>query len=165
MVSDADFISFVDEELDAMTKMLESLGDDLANRALDVPGANSPYAILEHCLGVIEYWAGHIALGRPSARDRDAEFQAHGTVSGLIQRTREARARLRQDTVQTTPSAPPHGPLAPEDAALPLGRTQGGALLHIFQELARHRGQMDVTQDLLRAGAPTRPAGTSAADA
>jgi hypothetical protein len=27
---------------------------------------------------------------------------------------------------------------------LPLGRTQGGALIHIYSELAQHRGQMEI---------------------
>ena len=161
MVSEVDFLAFVDHQLDAMVEMVETLGDELANTALDVPGSNSPYVILEHCLGVMEYWAGHVALGRPSARDRDAEFRAHGTVSDLVHRTSKARARLRQDTTRINPAAAPIGQLDPKDAASPLGRTQGGAMLHIYEELARHRGQMDLTFDLLRAGATSRRAGTS----
>ena len=31
-------------------------------------------------------------------------------------------------------------------------RTQGGVLLHIYEELARHRGYLDITADLLAAG-------------
>jgi len=34
-----------------MLDIVTRLGDDLANRHLDLPGANSPYAILTHCLG------------------------------------------------------------------------------------------------------------------
>jgi hypothetical protein len=30
-----------------------------------------------------------------------------------------------------------------------MARTQGGALLHIYEELAQHRGQMEITRDLL----------------
>jgi hypothetical protein len=37
-----------------------------------------------------------------------------------------------------------------EDAALPIGRTQGGALIHIYEELAQHRGQMELTRDVVR---------------
>ena len=38
-----------------------------------------------------------------------------------------------------------------EDADLPIGRTQGGAVFHVFEELAQHRGQMEVCRDMLLA--------------
>jgi hypothetical protein len=49
------------------------------------------------------------------------------------------------------PPAPPRGTPEPEDADLPLARTQGGVLMHVYEELAQHRGQMEVTSDVLRA--------------
>ena len=70
MISVDDYLWFVDEALDGMVDIVTTLGDDLANRRPDVPGANSPYVVLHHCLGVIDYWAGHIVAGRtiqPSA--------------------------------------------------------------------------------------------------
>lgn len=41
----------------AMADILTVLGDDLANRQPDLPGANSCYAIVNHCIGVVDYWA------------------------------------------------------------------------------------------------------------
>ncbi|MGH9216324.1 MAG: hypothetical protein ACRDZS_08715, partial [Acidimicrobiales bacterium] len=66
-------------------------------------------------------------------------------------RTRRARRQLDADIADLEPLAPPRGTPEPDDVDLPLARTQGGALVHIYEELAQHRGQMDVTRDVLRA--------------
>lgn len=151
MISVEDYLHFVDEALDGMAAIVTDLGDDLANRRPDLPGANSPYAVLTHCLGVMGHWGGHIVAGRTVERDRDAEFRASGPVADLVRRTRAARRQLAADVAGLDPSAPPRGTPEPEDAHLPLGRTQGGALIHIYEELAQHRGQMETCRDVLRA--------------
>ena len=152
MISAEDFVWYVDEALDGMVAIVESLGDDGANRRPDLPGANSAYAILFHCLGVMEYWGGQVVAGRTIERDRDAEFRATGSVSDLVARARRARAQLVEDMAGLDPAAPPRRPLAPDDqdAGLPIARTQGGALIHVYEELAQHRGQMELTRDVIR---------------
>jgi uncharacterized damage-inducible protein DinB len=152
MISEDDYLYFVDEQLDSMVRMVEELGDELANKALLAAGSNSPYAILAHCLGVIEFWGGHAVAGRPSTRDRDSEFNARGSVAELVARTRLARRQLAQDLRDSVAGDPPRNDPGDQTAQLPIGRTQGGALIHIHEELARHRGQMDVTRDLLLSG-------------
>ena len=149
MISVDDYLVFVDEALDGMAAIIEELGDDLANRRLDVPGTNSPYVLLTHCLGVMEFWAGHLVAGRPTDRDRDAEFLARGSVADLVARTRRAREQFHADAVGADPAAPLRNPPAPDDADLALGRTQGGALFHVYEELAQHRGQMEASRDVL----------------
>lgn len=151
MISLEDLLWFVDDALDGMVQIVADLGDDLANRTPDLDGANSPYAILTHCLGVIEYWGGQVIAGRPVERDRDAEFIATGAVSDLVEATRSARRRLAGDVSAFEPDAGPRGAVRDRDAVLPLGRTQGGALFHIYEELAQHRGQLEITRDILRA--------------
>ena len=152
MISVEDYLWFVDEALDGMVAIVTRLGDDKANRRPDIPGANSPYVILHHCLGVMEYWGGHVVAGRPTQRDRAAEFEAYGPVDELVERTRTARAQLAADIAHLEPGAPPPNPPDDEDdAALPIGRTQGGALVHIFEELAQHRGQMEGFRDVILA--------------
>jgi hypothetical protein len=99
----------------------------------------------------MEYWGGYRVAGRTIERDRPAEFRAQGTAGELAERVDAARARLRADIAELDPSAPPHGEADPHDAALPLGRTRGGVLVHIYEELAQHRGQMELTRDVLRA--------------
>jgi hypothetical protein len=151
MISIDDFLYYLDEALDGMVQIVGELGDDLANRRPDLPGANSPFAILTHCLGVMEYWGSEIIAGRRIVRDRPAEFGATGRVAELIEDTRRARQRLAADLAALEPFEPPRGQPRPGISTLPLGRTQGGALLHIYEELAQHRGQMEITRDLLRA--------------
>ncbi len=150
MISSEDYLQFVHEALTGMGDVVSELGDELANRCPDLPAANSPFAILTHCLGVMEYWAGHVVAGRTIQRDRDAEFRAVGRVEELLASVRAQWIRFVDDVALVEPFAPPRGPVSADDAALPLGRTQGGALLHVYEELARHRGQLEITADVLR---------------
>jgi hypothetical protein len=150
-ISASDFLWWVDLALDAMVAIISELGDDAANRAPDLPGANSPFAILTHSLGVMEYWGGHMVADRPITRDRDAEFRATGPLAPLIDRVGEARRQLEKDIAAVdSAAAPPHPTAYPEDADLPFGRTQGGVLVHILEELFQHLGQMELTRDILR---------------
>lgn len=151
MITAEDYLWYVDEALDGMVAIVTELGDDLANRRPDVPDTNSPYVLLHHCLGVMEYWGGHVVAGRSIERDRDAEFRASGPVDELVARAHQARRRLAADIADLDPTAPPRGATAPDDATLPVGRTQGGALIHIYEELAQHRGQMESCRDTLLA--------------
>jgi Protein of unknown function (DUF664) len=151
MISVDDYLFYVDDALEGMVAIVGELGDDLGNRRPDIPGANSPYALLTHCLGVMEYWAGHVVAGRRIERDRDAEFRATGPVGELVGRTREARRRLESDVAALEAEAAPRGRVRAEDTTHPYGRTQGGALIHVYEELAQHRGQMEVTRDVLLA--------------
>lgn len=117
----------------------------LRPRRPDLPGANSPFAILTHCLGVMEYWGGEIVAGRSIVRDRPSEFRATGRVADLTDQVEQARQQLRTDVAALDAFGPPRGFPPAGDAALPLARTQGGVLLHIYEELAQHRGQMEIT--------------------
>jgi hypothetical protein len=55
-------------------------------------------------------------------------------------------------------SAEPLAPLRnapdPQDVQLPMCTSQGGALLHIFEELRLHLGHMQITFDLLLESRP-----------
>lgn len=145
-----DVLWFVDQALDGMVGIVRELGDDLASSRPDLPGANSPYAILTHCLGVMEFWGGYMLADRPIERDRDAEFRAEGRVDDLAERAAAARRRLVADISAGDPSAPPrHDPVYPEDADTPIGRTQAGVLLHVLRELTQHLGQMEVSRDAI----------------
>ncbi|MGH9025507.1 MAG: DUF664 domain-containing protein [Acidimicrobiia bacterium] len=149
MISSDDYLCYVDLALDGMVAIVTDLGDELANQRPDLPGANSPYALVTHCLGVMEYWAGHVVAGRRIERDRDAEFRATGSVAALVDRVREARRQLESDMANLAPFSPPRGTPRPDDAALPYARTQGGALLHVYEELAQHLGQVEISRDVI----------------
>ena len=147
MIDKETYLRFADEALVAMRDIVVELDDDLANRRPDLPGANSPFAILTHCLGVCAAWASTTNLGKVVPRDRPGEFTATGAVTELAAATDRVRASLREWVARTEPAEPPVNP-DPRDGYA----TQGEVLLHVYEELAQHRGQLELTRDLLRAG-------------
>lgn len=149
-ISDEDYLWFAGRALDGMAAILVELGDERANRRPPLPGANTPYAIVTHCLGVLEFWAGSLVAGRVVHRDRDAEFTASGPVRELIERVAVAREQLRADLKAAEPAAPLRAPAPAKYADTPAGRSQGGALQHVYEELAQHHGQLELTRDILR---------------
>ncbi len=150
-IDSQDFLLFVDRALDGMVAILEELGDELANTEPNLPGANSPYAILFHCIGVTNYWIGTLLGGRDVPRDRPGEFTATGSVKGLSKRIQGLKMQIRSDldgfngTARLTSA--PHGsysPIPEHDQW-----TQGMVLVHTYEELAQHHGQMELTRDIL----------------
>ncbi|HVB05985.1 MAG TPA: DUF664 domain-containing protein [Acidimicrobiales bacterium] len=139
----------MDRALEQMVAIVLGLGDEGANAAPELPGANSPYAILTHCLGVVSWWGGRTVAGREVERDRDAEFVATGSTAELARRAESVRTQFHADVAGAEMGAPPRVPTAAADATSPLGSTQGGALLHVYEELSQHLGQMELTRDLL----------------
>ncbi|WP_245617386.1 DinB family protein [Amycolatopsis taiwanensis] len=145
------YLHFADQALDGMSAILRTLGDELANKRPDLPGANSPYAIVTHCLGVLNFWAGGLVAGREVVRDREAEFTASGPVEELVSRVEAAKLQFHEDVTTADPSAPLRKEPHPAYQDTPAGLTQGGALQHVYEELAQHHGQLEVTRDLLTA--------------
>jgi Protein of unknown function (DUF664) len=139
----------VDRHLDPMAAVVAELGDDLVNEVPDLPGANSPYALLFHCCGMLEWWTGEAILGRDVGRDRDAEFVATGTVADVVRRVDSVRAQLAVDLAATDLDAPLRGPVA-SYAGTPIGASARAALLHALEELAQHHGHLELTRDVLR---------------
>jgi len=149
MITTEDFLFFLDEVLDAMVRVVEGLGDELACRRPEIDSINSPYVTLTHCIGVMDYWGGQVIAGRETDRDRDAEFRASGVVADLVAQARDARTQLARDLEEMSPYEAPRGVVSDGDASLPLGSSQGGALVHVYSELAIHRGHMEICRDLL----------------
>ncbi|MGC5583102.1 DUF664 domain-containing protein [Ornithinimicrobium sp. W1665] len=148
-----DLLWFVDRALDGMLDACRELGEELVNARLAVEGSNSPYAVVVHCLGVMDFWAGHKVGGRPNHRDREAEFRAAGTLADLEAQVASGRRGFAEVLTGVDWNAPCRGQDRPETHALPVGRTQGGALIHVLEELCQHRGQLEVTADVLRSEA------------
>jgi hypothetical protein len=146
---------FVDRAIDGMVAIVGELGDELACAQPGVPGANSPYAILHHCLAVLDYWGGHVVAGREVHRDRDAEFSASGPVAALIAAAAAAKRQFAEDLATAQPASPPRRPPL-ESTWAGLADTQGHALLHVLEELAQHHGQAELIRDMLLASRPAR---------
>lgn len=153
-----DLLYFINRALDGMVRIVEELSDERVNLRPDLRGANSPYAILYHCVGCTNYWLGALLAGRQVTRDRDAEFQAQGTVDELRQAVRALQMQVREDIKHVVGDQP----LAYPDALLPLHPwtvqqgvqhwSQGRALVHAYEELSQHYGQMEITRDILMQG-------------
>lgn len=150
VISIEDYLCFVDEALDGIAEVLLALSDDTANARPTFPGANSPYAIATHCLGVMEHWGGARAAGRTIERDRPAEFTATGSVDDLVQRISAAKDQLHRDVASLDPAALPCSEPDIQDVGHPMEASEGGVLMHIYEELAQHHGQLEITRDLLQ---------------
>jgi hypothetical protein len=149
VVARADYLWFADLALRGMAGIVADLGDERANRRPPFPGANSPYVILTHCLGVLEYWAGATVAGRPIERDRAAEFAAKGPVAPLLTRAEKARERLAEDLAGLEAWDMPQSVRRDPGDPVPYTETKGAVLLHILEELFQHLGQMEITRDAL----------------
>lgn len=150
LISEEDYLWFAGRALDGMAAILADLGDERANRRPALPRANTPFAIVTHCLGVLDFWAGSLVAGRAVERDRAAEFTASGPVAGLLERVAAAKDQLRADLAVAAFAAPLRAPAPVRYQDTPAGRSQGGALQHVYEELAQHHGQLELTRDILR---------------
>lgn len=156
-ISPDDYLTFVDRALDGMMGIIEQMGD-LANRSPGLSGANSPYAILVHCVGVCHYWIGTSIAGRHTDRDRPAEFQATGGAAALRAAVNDLKRQIRLDLRNVTLDVDGEQGLAakPSTDYTPLPDrthwTQGAVLMHTYEELAQHHGQMQLTRDILVQG-------------
>jgi hypothetical protein len=138
----------VDRHLDRMAAIASDLGDELVNFTPELPGANSPYQLVLHCCGMIEWWTRSAILGKPVDRDRDAEFKAWGEVTTLLRRVESVRAQLLRDLATVDLDAPLQGEPSAHYIGTPIGASARGVLLHVLEELAQHHGHLEITRDL-----------------
>jgi hypothetical protein len=131
-----------------MLSLADHLGDKRVNDRPIGSGTNAVAALVVHCCGVTEFWIGHVALGRPSHRDRDSEFTTTATVAELHEMVDRTLAQLSEDLT-----------------AIDAGRTQddrtgrqfleggdesdGAIVVHVLEELYQHLGNMEIAADAL----------------
>ncbi|MBM6400561.1 DUF664 domain-containing protein [Phycicoccus sonneratiae] len=148
MISADELLVYCDAALDEYAAICRELGDDLVSSRPDgLPSANSAFALVTHVAGVMARWGRTVNRGIVVPRDRAAEFVATGTVEEALAVLEAARARFHEDVAATAFREPPANPHA--DWPEPGYETQGGILLHVYEELAQHLGQLEVTRDLL----------------
>ena len=147
MITVDEYLGFCDHALDQYAAIVTQLGDDLVAARLDgISGSNSAFALVTHVSGVMAHWGRSVNRGIPVPRDRDAEFRATGTVEEALALLDAGRARLHEDVAAARPRDAPVAPPPPEDD---VGATQGAVLLHVYEELTQHLGQLEVTRDVL----------------
>jgi hypothetical protein len=131
-----------------MLDVADGLGDQRVNDRPLGSDTNAVAALVVHCCGVTEFWIGHVALGRPTERDRESEFSRTATVPELHAMV---DATLRQ--------------VSNDLAAIDAGKTQrdrtgrqflkcgdesdGAIVLHVLKELYQHLGHMELAADAL----------------
>ena len=151
MISVDEYLSCCDRALDGYADTVTELGDDLVNSRLDgIPGSNSAFALVTHISGMTARWVRTVNLGIHVPRDRDAEFTATGTVAEALALVEGTRARLHEDARAASARDLPVDPAHERDGTLSYA-TQGEVLLHVYEELAQHLGQLEVTRDVLLA--------------
>lgn len=144
---------YVDTALAKLLSRADELGDDLVSVRPDLEGANSVFALVTHCCGVLEQWGGAIIAGREVARDRSAEFRAEGSIAQLEAMVSAQRSRWLRDLADYDAGAPPRVEPRRHDGD-PETITQGWVVLHVLEELYQHLGHVEITVDLVRAAHP-----------
>lgn len=144
-------LGFVNQALNGMLKIAEELGDARINQRPNLPEANTPYAIMAHCVGLSHYWIGRLCTGRRYDRDRDAEFAARGSLAEMQQAIRDLQQKLKTDIEQIHMDQPIVGEREARHADLH-DLKQVDAMMRCFKELAQHHGHLDITRDLLLRG-------------
>ncbi len=137
------------ERLENLNKKLSQAIQGLPQAALDwVPGPemNSLAVLLAHTIGSLRYWIGDVALGEPSGRVREREFQTRGLDGDeFLRRLDEVLAFVRLNL--------PRLDLEELDRQRPeeAGRepvTCGWALLHALEHGYLHLGHIQITRQL-----------------
>ena len=152
MITVDQYLDFCDQALDSYAAAVTALGDDLVNAHLDgVPGSNSAFALVAHIDGMTAHWVRAVNRGIAVPRNRPAEFAARGTAPEALATIERTRAVLHEDARAASPGAEPADPALEQDGSMSYA-TQGEVLLHVYEELAQHLGQLEVTRDVLLAG-------------
>lgn len=136
----------------AFTQILQvadRVGDERVNVRPLGPQTNAVAPLIIHCCEVAEFWLGHVALGRPSVRDRKSEFSRTATLAELHERVDNAVLKTISDIRRL-------------DAGE--GRDEGGrqfleagdgsdaaVVIHVLEELFQHLGHMELAADAFAA--------------
>ncbi|HMM94608.1 DUF664 domain-containing protein [Phycicoccus sp.] len=148
MISAEEYLVYCDTALDGYAAICRELGDELVGvRVAGLDGGNSAFGLVAHVVGVMARWGRTVNRGIVVPRDRDAEFRATGSVDQALALLAAGRAGLHEDVAAASFGDPPADPPAPRPE--PGYETQGAVLLHVYEELAQHLGQLEVTRDVL----------------
>ena len=143
------------ERLENLHENLRQQIEGLPVEAMDwVPGVemNSIAVLLAHTLGSLRFWIGDIALGEPSGRIREREFETRGVSSQEMQQRLDtslayAHGAVTRLSVEDLEKVAPVVPEAYEPVSV------SWALLHALEHAYLHLGQIQLTSQLWKAHA------------
>jgi len=131
-----------------MLGVAELLGDERVNDRPLGPDTNAVAALIVHCCAVTEFWIGHVALGRPTSRNREAEFSTTATVSEIRAMVDATLTQVAEDL-----AAIDEGRVQPDRTGRQLleggDETDGAIVLHVLEEIYQHLGHMELAADAL----------------
>lgn len=131
-----------------MLDVVDRLGDDRVNDRPLGPDTNAVAALVVHCCAVTEFWIGHVALGRPTSRDRESEFSTTVTVAELHALVESTLAQVTEDL-----TAIDAGRVQPDRTGRQFleggDQSDGAIVLHVLEELYQHLGHMELAADAL----------------
>ena len=144
------------ERLENLQRGLHTEIENLPADAMDwIPGPemNSVAVLLAHTAGSLRFWIGDIALGDPSNRVREREFQTHGVsgaemlrqVDAVLDYARGALSRLSLEDLEKK---------RPVEDRETEPVTCGWALLHALEHGYLHLGHIQLTCQLWRQSKP-----------
>jgi uncharacterized damage-inducible protein DinB len=126
----------------------DRLGDDRVNERPLGPDTNAVAALVVHCCAVTEFWIGHVALGRPTSRDRESEFSTTATVSELHAIVARTLAQVAEDL-----AAIDEGQVQADRTGRQFleggDESDGAIVLHVLEEIYQHLGHMELAADAL----------------
>lgn len=140
---------YVQHAFQQMLVIAERLGDEKVGLRPLGPRTNAVAALIVHCCGMAEFWLGHVARGRHSSRNRDAEFTATATVAELHVLVEHSLETVLSDLsrIEAGEAVPGHE----ARAHLVGGGSDDSLVLHVLEELFQHLGHMELAADALLA--------------
>jgi uncharacterized damage-inducible protein DinB len=133
-------------------EQLAGVPDDDLNTWRPVQGLediNTFYALMTHLLGAGEYWIQHASAGRPTDRNRPAEFRATGSRMDLIKHadawlsdTREYLETLTEQDLER---------VFERGGNDPLRWTVAECIMHAVEHTAVHVGHLQIQRQLWNA--------------
>lgn len=143
------FFETYNEILDDLLERMDGVFSDLPVEALDWtpdPAMNSMTVMVVHTLAALDYWIGHMLGGKPSNRDRSAEFEVHGySKAQLHDLLKQARETVNQVLDKLTLEDLDNK----EYSAVHKDYFTGNfSLAHALEHTALHVGHMEITREL-----------------
>jgi len=126
---------------------IQGLNDEAANWHPLPENTNSIYSILAHLIGVDQFWVRQVINGETGQRDREAEFQASGSLPDIVSRWEKAWTEIAAILEKLT--------LAQlSEARSRTSRAEMGTItvrwciLHLISHYAIHLGHIQLTKQL-----------------
>jgi hypothetical protein len=138
---------------DQMLLVAEGLGEPQIHQRPLGPTTNAVGALIVHCCEVTEFWLGHVALGRPSNRDREAEFSAVEALNDLRRRVATCVATASQD-LERIGAGGGGGEHGAREFLPGTDRSDVAVVLYVLKELSQHLGHIELAADALRQPRP-----------